>query len=114
MINTLKINKYKNKKIIIDNISFDSKKESEYYLFLKSKEKRGEIKNLELQKKFELQPSFKINNKTIRSITYVADFVYIDNEGLLNVVDVKGFKTQVYLLKKKMFEFMFKIKIQEI
>ncbi|HBF3147915.1 TPA: DUF1064 domain-containing protein, partial [Clostridioides difficile] len=50
------MSKYNNKKIVIDGIKFDSKDESEYYLYLKEKKENGEIKDFGLQQKFELQP----------------------------------------------------------
>ena len=96
-----KQNKFKNKKIIIDGIKFDSKKEGYYYVYLKELEKTNKISNLQLQVKYELQPKFKYDNKTYRSITYIADFVYEEN-GKTIVIDVKGFKTDVYKLKKKL------------
>ena len=96
-----KQSKFKNKKIIIDGIKFDSKKEGYYYIYLKELEKSNKISNLQLQVKYELQPKFKYNNKTYRAITYIADFVYEEN-GKTIVIDVKGFKTDVYKLKKKL------------
>lgn len=99
---TAKENKYKNKKITIDGHKFDSKKEGNHYIALKQLEKLGIIKKLQLQVKYELQPSFKKNNETIRSITYKADFVY-EKEGKTIVEDVKGFKTKEYQIKKKLF-----------
>ena len=96
-----KQNKFKNKKIIIDGIKFDSKKEGYYYVYLKELEKTNKISNLQLQVKYELQPKFKRDNKTYRSITYIADFAYEEN-GKTVVIDVKGFKTDVYKLKKKL------------
>ena len=96
-----KQSKFKNKKIIIDGIKFDSKKEGYYYIYLKELEKTNKISNLQLQVKYELQPKFKYNNKTYRAITYIADFVYEEN-GKTSVIDVKGFKTDVYNLKKKL------------
>lgn len=102
------MSKYRSKKIVIDGISFDSKREGNRYCELKMLEKAGKIKDLELQHQFELQPSFKKNGKTIRAITYVADFTYFDLEKNKNIVeDVKGFKTDVYMLKRKLFEFKF-------
>lgn len=103
-----KYNKYKNKKVIIDGISFDSEKEGKRYLELKSMQQFGLIKDLELQKVYELQPSFRKNNKTYRKIAYKADFSYFDIEREQIVVeDVKGFKTEVYKIKKKMFEYKY-------
>lgn len=110
-----KQSKYKSKKVIYDGIEFDSKKEGAYYLKLKTLENFGQIKDLELQKEYELQPSFKLNGKTYRKITYKADFVYyslIDNK--IHVVDVKGFKTKEYLLKKKMLAYKYNIEIEEV
>lgn len=102
------MSKYHSKKMVVDGIVFDSRAEANRYCELKMLERAGKIKDLSLQHKFELQPSFKKNGKTIRAITYVADFVYFDLERMVNVVeDVKGFKTKEYLLKRKMFEYKF-------
>lgn len=102
------MNKYKNKKVVVDGIEFDSKKETKRYGELKLLEKAGLIKDLELQKTFELQPSFKKNGKTYRKITYIADFYYYDNHLERYVVeDTKGFKTDIYKIKKKMFEYVY-------
>lgn len=99
----LSYNKYQNTKVTIDNIKFDSKKEAIRYRQLILLEKAGIIKDLELQKKFELQPSFKFNNETIRAINYYADFYYYDNELKQYIIeDTKGMKTKEYLLKHKL------------
>ena len=109
------MNKYRNKKTIIDGIKFDSKKESTRYLELKLLEKAGSIKELELQKSFEIQPDFTLNNHKIRPIRYVADFYYYDNDKKQYVVeDTKGYRTKDYKLKKKMFEYRYGIEIEEI
>lgn len=102
------MNKYHNKKITIDGITFDSKKEGKRYLELKLLLRAKEIKDLELQPRFELQPSFKKNNKTFKKIEYIADFKYFDNRlNKIVIEDTKGFKTDVYLLKKKLFEYKY-------
>lgn len=109
------MSKYFSKKVIVDNIKFDSKKEANRYSELKLLLKTGKIRDLELQKEYILQDSFKINNKTRRKITYKADFTYITtSDDKLHVEDVKGFKTDVYMLKKKMFEYKYKIELEEI
>ena len=104
--------KYHSKKVIYNGIRFDSKKEMNFYIKLKMLEKAKKIRNLQLQKKYELQPSFKINGKTVRSINYIADFVYEDTK--VHIIDVKGFRTDVYKLKKKMFEYKYGIEIEEL
>ena len=106
-------NKYYNKKVLINGIKFDSKKEGNIYIKLKLLEKQGLIKDLRMQVKYELQPSFKINGKTIRSINYVADFVYLDNKGIEHIIDVKGYKTEVYKLKAKLFAYKYRKEIEE-
>lgn len=98
-------NKYGNQKTQYKGISFDSKKECEYYIYLESLEAHGAIHDLQRQVRFELQPSFKHNGKTIRSINYVADFTFKDKDGNLHIVDTKGIKTEVYKLKKKMMQY---------
>lgn len=110
-----KKSKYKNEKVVIDGITFDSKKEGNHYKELKLLERQGLIKDLRRQVKFELQPSYKKNGKTIRAINYIADFVYFDlikNE--LIVEDTKGYRTQIYNLKKKIFEYRYNLEIKEV
>ena len=108
--------KYHNEKIKYKGETFDSRKEFDYYLILKDREKRGEIYGLERQKSIEIQPSFKTpDGETVRAITYIADFVYkerigsrkvddkiISDDIIVHVVDVKGYKTEIYKLKKKL------------
>ena len=95
--------KYRNKKVIVDEKEFDSKREGNRYKELKLLERAGEIKDLELQPRFLLQDSFKKNGRTFRKIEYVADFKYIEN-GKTIVEDVKGIQTDVFKLKHKIFE----------
>lgn len=96
--------KYNNSKITYQGITFDSKKEFEYYLILKDKEKRGLVFNIKRQVPLEIQPAFTDKSGVKhRAITYKADFVYTDRlTGKERYIDVKGFKTEVYKLKKKL------------
>jgi len=94
-------NKYNNKKPTYDGIKFDSKKEAKYYLELKILKKAGEIKDFELQPEFVLLDP-EDDRVTGRGIRYRADFKIINNDGSEEVVDVKGFKTQIYKIKKKL------------
>lgn len=97
------MNKYRNKKVILDDYVFDSIQESRRYKELKILLKAGKIQNLELQPRFLLQESFKKNGKTYRKIEYVADFQYTENKKTI-VEDVKGMQTDVFKLKHKLFE----------
>lgn len=88
--------KYHAKKTKIDGITFASKKEAERYLELKLLEQNKKIQDLQLQVKFPLFPKDDYGPE----IRYVADFVYYE-DGHMVVEDVKGFKTDVYKLKKR-------------
>lgn len=81
----------------------DSVKEGRRCNELTLLEKGKQIGKLKQQPEFELQPKFSYQGKTFRAITYKADFSYQDKEtGMFTVEDTKGFKTEKYLLKKKM------------
>lgn len=95
--------KYNAKKTAVNGITFDSKKEARRYKELRLMERAGEITDLELQPRFRLQEGFTDGSgKRQRPIDYIADFMYTE-KGIRVVEDVKGKKTQVYGIKKKLF-----------
>lgn len=140
------VRKYRNKKIKVDGITFDSKKESLYYLKLKGDQASGRIKSFEVKKRFQLLPSQREilkckcgkndssetgvsiccgtmteYGKVIeRPVSYIADFVVHHLDGSSEVIDTKGFRSktsgglQVYILKRKMMLYFYKIKITEV
>lgn len=90
--------KYGNKKVTVDGIRFDSKREAEYYAALKLREKAGEVIGVELQRPFAL-----LGNNGMLIATYKADFCFWDNVAdRFRVIDVKGVETKDFKLKKKM------------
>ena len=102
-----KRSKYNAKKATRGDITFDSEMEARRYDQLMELFKQGYIRNL------ELQPSFPIIIGNQKMFTYRADFVYF--EGALRVIeDVKGFKTPLYRLKKKIVEAMLHVTIREV
>lgn len=111
-----KVNKYNAKKTTCNGIIFDSKKEAERYTELAFLQRQGVIKDLQRQVPFELQASFKKGKRTYRAITYYADFVYTDTQTRRTIVeDTKGYRTEVYNIKKKLFEFKYpKLTIKEL
>lgn len=111
---TTKQNKYKNKKVEYDGIKFDSQKEKSWYIKYKLMEQAGEIKDLKMQVSFTLIETFKLQDKTYRKTIYKADFTFIDKEGKYHVIDVKGVKTDVYKLKKKLMAWKYGIEIEEV
>lgn len=117
--------KYGNKRIEVDGVSFDSKKEAKRYRELLLLEQAGEISNIKRQQKFLLIPAQRepdtigkkggrYKGKVIeREVSYVADFVYWKN-GILVVEDTKGFRTKDYIIKRKMMLWVHGIRIVEI
>lgn len=102
------MSKYNNVKTMIDNIPFSSKKEAQRYATLRMLEKTGCISDLKCQVAFELIPK----QQGERAVKYIADFVYKEN-GRVIVEDVKGKRTQVYILKRKLMLERHGIKILE-
>lgn len=109
-----KQSKYHNKKVEYNGMKFDSRKEYAYYTKLKLLEQTGEISALKRQVPFLLLEKVKLNGKTYRQTKYIADFTYLDKNGKLHVIDVKGVKTQVYQLKKKLMAYKYGIEIEEV
>ena len=121
--------KYKNKKIEIDGILFDSTKEGKRYLVLKQALDKGEIQDLQLQVKYELIPSIKeeyvehlktkdkIKTRTLQlPITYTCDFQYIKN-GELVIEDVKASPKMLpkeFTLKEKLLFWKYRLKIRKV
>lgn len=101
-------NKYNAKKVTIDGIEFASGKEGKRYGDLKLLVRAGEITSLDMQPRFD----FELNDIFIGF--YKADFRYYDHKTKAWVIeDVKGVKTDVYCLKKKMMWAFHGIKIFE-
>lgn len=117
-------NKYHNRKMEINGIRFDSRKEAQRYVQLMNAMRLGAIKDLRLQVDFTIQEAYTdCQGKRIRAIRYRADFAY-NLTGLLPfgisaedrdvwsryimsgtetvIEDVKGVKTQTYKLKEKL------------
>jgi hypothetical protein len=110
-----KFNKYKvqidsdgKRNRTFNGIIFDSLLEMRFYKFVICPQiESGEIIKCELQKSYQLQPSFKYNGKLIRSVEYIADFVITRKDGHIVVIDTKGNPDNISLLKKKLFHFKF-------
>lgn len=108
--------KYNNHKVRCWGETFDSMLECERYKYLKALEQQKVISNLRRQVKYVLLPSQKDSKtqKTIeREITYLADFVYEKGSQMI-VEDVKGVKTDVYKIKRKLMLYFHGIQIKEV
>lgn len=108
------MSKYNNRKCTYDGHVFDSGRELERYFLLKAALKEGIISDLRLQVPFDIVPAEKApNGKPLRVLRYIADFTYLDKDGRLHVEDVKGVKTAVYKLKKRLMWHIYRIDIEE-
>lgn len=109
--------KYGNKKVVMDGEHFDSLKEAARYQELKLLERTGEIRELKRQVPFVLIPVQKDDKGKVieRELKYIADFTYIEKGKLVRTVeDVKGLRTEVYKIKRKLMLYRNGIRIKEI
>ncbi len=123
-----------NKKVTVDGIEFDSKKEANRYCELKLLQRAGQITDLQLQTEFELIPAqyetyarYGKTGKQLqdgkrcieKSCVYKADFTYI-KDGQLVVEDVKGYRDPAsaayakFVIKRKLLLWRFGIRVIEI
>ena len=136
------MSKYRSKKVTINGITYDSKKEARRHIMLLDMERKGEIQDLERQVKFVLIPAqrepdtigprggVKKGKMIEREVSYVADFVYmipthgqeVDENGHVCfwdgwdcvVEDTKGFRTKDYVIKRKLMLWVHGIRVIEI
>jgi hypothetical protein len=96
--------KYNAKPVEIDGIRFDSTAEAMRYRELLLMEQAGEIWNLKCHVRYEILAAFDHDGKHERPIFYEADFIYFDRlTKRTTIEDVKGVKTAVYKIKRKLF-----------
>lgn len=95
--------KYNNTKATYGNLKFDSKRERERFVQLLAMQDTGEISQLRLQHTFTLREAYTLpSGERVKGTTYKADFTYYDADGKFVIEDVKGVRTDVYKLKRKM------------
>ena len=82
---------------------WDSKKEKRRGRELELLQRAGKIHDLRRQVRFTLIPAQYAGGKCLfRSTVYVADFTYRLEDDTFIVEDCKGYKTDVYKIKKKL------------
>ena len=124
------MNKYGNKKITVDEETFDSRREYKRFKELQILERAGEISDLRRQVQFLLIPAqyeeyerYGKNGQRLtngrrcveRECSYLADFVYKDTAtGRKVVEDTKGVRTKDYIIKRKLMLYKHGIKIKEV
>ena len=105
-------NKYGNKKTTVDGRTFDSKKEAERYIQLRTLEHAGRIEGLECQKKFVLVPAQREPDTVSKTGKPVKGKI-IERERFV-VEDVKGFRTAEYRIKRALMLERHNIRIREV
>lgn len=98
--------KFRNEPTSSEGIMFASKREARRYEELRLLETAGEIAGLKRQVSFDIR----ING--LRVCRYVADFVY-DYKDTSIVEDAKGYRTEVYKIKKKLMKAVHGVEIAE-
>lgn len=109
-----KKSKYHNVKIVVDGITFDSKKEAARYRELRLLERAGQITGLVLQPKFLIAEAVELDGRKQRARYYIADFQYVDSDGQTIVEDAKGMKTAVYRAKRHQMKLRYGIEVREV
>jgi hypothetical protein len=105
--------KYRAKRIVVDGVKFDSKREFECWTKLRALEKSGAINNLQRQVVFVLAPAVVLDGRKKTQLKYVADFTYEEN-GKQIVADAKGMKTPVYRIKKHLMKSVLGLDVVEL
>lgn len=121
--------KYHNRKVTADGQVFDSKKEYMRYRELLLLMQSGKIHDLFRQVRFELIPAQyetypryseksgkRLSDGTRcaeKAVNYVADFVYWEGDQMV-VEDVKGVRTDAYILKRKLMLARHGVRIREV
>lgn len=117
--------KYGAKKVEYNGMVFDSKREFRRYKELQILQQIGAISELRTQVKFVLIPAQREadtvgkrggiikGNLIEREVSYIADFVYVENDKTV-VEDAKGMRTPEYILKRKMMLYFYGIRIKEV
>ena len=103
-------NKYANEKTEVNGRKYDSKREAKVAASLACLAAAGNIADLREQVRVTLIEG----SGNVRSVVWVADFVYTDGTGRLHYLDAKGFRTPVYRLKKRLAFLLKGIEIEEV
>ena len=100
---TVAANKFGATKCKINGLTLDSLMEAKYYLHLIDETNAGRVTLFQHHPQaFVLQPAFFYEGKTVRAITYTADFEVRYSTGYTAFIDTKGTETDAFKLKWKM------------
>ncbi len=92
--NFKKRHKYNATATEVDGYKFDSKAEANYYKLLKLQEQEGTITGILRQVPLHIAPG----------VTYRMDFLVFYSDGTAEGIEVKGYETPEWKIKKKLIE----------
>lgn len=104
-----KRSKYGARPTVVDGVRFASRREADRYVTLCWRVRAGEIRDLELQPRYPLHAP---NGAKVG--TYVADFRYVDADGVTHVEDAKGMPTPLYRWKRRHVEAEYGLLVEEV
>jgi hypothetical protein len=107
-LETARRSKYRAIPTVLDGHRFDSRLEARYYATLQLEQRIGAV--LEIRR----QPNYLLEVNGVWVGRYVADYEVVRADGEIQVVDCKGFRTQTYKLKRRLFEALYPFRIVEI
>lgn len=100
--------KYNNVPTVVDGYRLDSKAEAKRYSELVILQKAKEIYDLQVHPKYQIE----VNGQRI--CLYEADFSYKDKRGEFHIEDVKGCRTALFILKKKLLKAVKGYEVEEV
>ena len=104
MMKRIHRHKYNAIRTEFDGIRFDSKKEASYYADLTLRQKAGEVTFFLRQVPLHLPGRVK----------YIVDFLEFHSNGEVHFVDVKGFETPEFKVKKRLVEAIYPVLIEVV
>lgn len=110
------VNKYGNRK----TDGFDSAKEARFAKKLEmlrhAKDHTQRVADIERQVRYTLIPAQRGDDGKVaeRKCDYIADFRVTYADGRQEVIDVKGYKTADYIIKRKLMRYVHGITVREV
>lgn len=104
--------KYGNLKTEYNGYVYMSKKEANYAQQLDFQKKAKNVSDRVVS--YERQVPFQITMNGVKIAKYLADFKVLYADKHVEIIDVKGVRTNIYTLKKKLVEAQYGIKIIEV
>lgn len=101
-IGAKKKNKYNNAPVTIDNIRWPSKVHGDFYKYIKLRQQIKDIKYFLYEVPIRLPGKVKL----------IIDFMIFENDDTVEYIDIKGVLTPSFIIKKKLVEALYPIKIK--